>query len=107
MSILAATILLAQLRCSPSASGSVDCFDVQKGGAPVLKVEPNLSVASTSGTATGRSSGARRRRAGRRSVASFRRARSGEPPALVLRSRGVAIIRPASRRVLSGRPGGV
>jgi hypothetical protein len=35
-------ILLAQLHCSPSASGSVDCFDVQKGGAPVLKVEPNL-----------------------------------------------------------------
>ncbi len=42
MSILAATILLAQLRCSPSASGSVDCWDAQKGGAPVLKVEPNL-----------------------------------------------------------------
>ena len=42
MNILAATILLAQLHCSPSASGSVDCWDVQKGGAPVLKVEPNL-----------------------------------------------------------------
>ena len=40
--MLAATMLLAQLHCSPSASGSVDCFDAQKGGAPVLKVEPNL-----------------------------------------------------------------
>ncbi len=40
--MLAATILLAQLRCAPSASGNVDCYDVQKGGAPVLKVEPNL-----------------------------------------------------------------
>src|SRR6266478_8230341 len=35
-------ILLAQLHCAPSASGTVDCFDAQKGGAPVLKVEPNL-----------------------------------------------------------------
>jgi len=35
-------ILLAQLHCSPSASGNVDCWDAQKGGAPVLKVEPNL-----------------------------------------------------------------
>ncbi len=35
-------ILLAQLRCAPNASGTVDCYDVQKGGAPVLKVEPNL-----------------------------------------------------------------
>jgi hypothetical protein len=42
MSMLAVTILLAQLRCSPSASGSVGCWDAQKGGAPVLKVEPNL-----------------------------------------------------------------
>ena len=42
MSMLAATILLAQLHCSPSASGTVDCWDAQKGGAPVLKVEPNL-----------------------------------------------------------------
>src|SRR5438874_1466441 len=42
MSILAATILLAQLRCSPSASGSVDCWDAAKGGVPVLKIEPNL-----------------------------------------------------------------
>ncbi len=41
MSMLAATILLAQLRCAPSATGSVDCYDAQKGGAPVLKVEPN------------------------------------------------------------------
>ena len=35
-------IILAQLRCSPNASGSVDCFDAQKGGAPTLKIEPNL-----------------------------------------------------------------
>jgi hypothetical protein len=27
MNILAATILLAQLHCSPSASGTVDCWD--------------------------------------------------------------------------------
>jgi len=107
MSILAATILLAQLRCSPSASGSVDCWDAAKGGVPVLKIEPNLFGDSTCARATASSCGARRRRAGRRSAASCRRARSGEPPALVLRSRGVAIIRPASRRVLSGRPGGV
>ena len=42
MNILAATILVAQLHCSPSASGNVDCWDSQKGGAPVLKVEKNL-----------------------------------------------------------------
>ena len=42
MSMLAATILLVQLRCAPNASGTVDCYDAQKGGAPVLKVEPNL-----------------------------------------------------------------
>ena len=42
MSMLSALILLAQLHCSPNASGTVDCFDAQKGGAPVLKVEPNL-----------------------------------------------------------------
>ena len=42
MSMLAATILLAQLHCAPTASGNVDCYDAQKGGAPVLKVEPNL-----------------------------------------------------------------
>jgi len=42
MSMLSALILLAQLRCAPNASGSVDCFDAQKGGAPVLKIEPNL-----------------------------------------------------------------
>ena len=35
-------ILLAQLHCAPNASGTVDCFDAQKGGAPVLKIEPNL-----------------------------------------------------------------
>ena len=40
--MIAGLILLAQLRCAPSASGSVDCFDAQKGGAPVLKIEPNL-----------------------------------------------------------------
>lgn len=39
--MIAALILLAQLHCSPSASGSVDCFDAQKGGAPVLKIEAN------------------------------------------------------------------
>ena len=37
-----APVLLAQLHCAPNASGTVDCFDAQKGGAPVLKVEPNL-----------------------------------------------------------------
>jgi len=42
MSLLAATILLAQPHCSPSATGSVDCWDAKKGGALVLKVEPNL-----------------------------------------------------------------
>ena len=42
MNILAATILLAQLHCSPSATGSVNCWDAAKGGAPVLKVEPTL-----------------------------------------------------------------
>ncbi len=40
--MLTATILSAQLHCAPSASGSVDCWDTQKGGAPVLKVEANL-----------------------------------------------------------------
>ena len=40
--MLPATILLAQLHCSSNASGTVDCWDAQKGGAPVLKVEPNL-----------------------------------------------------------------
>ncbi len=35
-------ILLAQLHCAPNASGSVDCWDAQKGGAPVRKIEPNL-----------------------------------------------------------------
>ena len=35
-------ILLAQLRCAPNASGNVDWYDAQKGGAPVLKIEPNL-----------------------------------------------------------------
>ena len=41
-SMLAATILVAQLRCAPNASGNVNCYDKQKGGSPVLKVEPNL-----------------------------------------------------------------
>ncbi len=40
--MLAALLLLAQLHCSPSASGNVDCYDAQKGGAPILKIEPNL-----------------------------------------------------------------
>jgi len=40
--MIAALILLAQLHCTPNASGTVDCYDAQKGGAPVLKVEPNL-----------------------------------------------------------------
>jgi hypothetical protein len=35
-------VLLAQLHCAPNASGSVECYDAQKGGAPVLKIEPNL-----------------------------------------------------------------
>jgi len=43
MNMLASTIFLAQLHCAPNASGNVDCWDAQKGGAPVLKVEPNLS----------------------------------------------------------------
>ncbi len=42
MSMLADMILLAQLHCAPNASGTVDCFDAHKGGAPVLKVEKNL-----------------------------------------------------------------
>ena len=41
MSMLAATILLVQLHCSPSVTGAWT-HDPQKGGAPVLKVEPNL-----------------------------------------------------------------
>jgi hypothetical protein len=32
---------LTQLHCAPNASGSVDCVDAQKGGAPVLKIESN------------------------------------------------------------------
>ena len=40
--MFAAMLLLAQLHCAPNASGTVDCYDAQKGGAPVLKVEPNL-----------------------------------------------------------------
>jgi len=75
--MLPATILLAQLHCSSNASGTVDCWDAQKGGVPVLKIEPNLFGDSTCARATASSCGARRRRAGRRSVASFRRARSG------------------------------
>ncbi len=34
--MLAAAILLAQLHCAASASGTVDCWDAQKGGAPPL-----------------------------------------------------------------------
>src|SRR5437870_4415785 len=41
-SMLPAMILLAQLHCSPNASRTVECWDAQKGGGPVLKVEPNL-----------------------------------------------------------------
>ena len=40
--MFAGMILLAQPPCGPSASESVDCWDAQQGGAPVLKVEPNL-----------------------------------------------------------------
>ena len=40
--MLTAMILFAQLQCAPSASGHVDCYDAQKGGAPVLRIEPNL-----------------------------------------------------------------
>ncbi len=40
--ILEVLIILAQLHCAPNASGNVDCYDAQKGGAPVVKVEPNL-----------------------------------------------------------------
>ena len=40
--MIAGLILLAQLHCAPTPSGSVDCYDAQKGGAPILKVEPNL-----------------------------------------------------------------
>jgi len=36
--MLTALIVVAQLHCAPNASGNVDCFDAQKGGAPV---EPN------------------------------------------------------------------
>lgn len=35
-------ILLVQLHCTANASGNVDCYDAQKGGAPVRKIEPNL-----------------------------------------------------------------
>ncbi len=33
--MLAAMILLAQLHCAPKASGTVDCYDAQKGDAPI------------------------------------------------------------------------
>lgn len=36
-------VILTQLHCTPNASGNTDCFDPQKGGAPVLKVEQNQS----------------------------------------------------------------
>ncbi len=39
---LLAAILLAQLYCSPNASGNVNCWDAAKGGAPVLKMEKSL-----------------------------------------------------------------
>jgi hypothetical protein len=42
MSMLGATILLAQLHCSPNASSDIDSWDAKKGGAPVVKVEKNL-----------------------------------------------------------------
>ncbi len=42
MSMIAATLLPAQLHCAPSASGSVHSWDAHKGGAPTLKVEPNV-----------------------------------------------------------------
>jgi hypothetical protein len=40
--MIIALILLAQLHCSPNASGNIDCWDSARGGAPVLKVEPNV-----------------------------------------------------------------
>lgn len=40
--MILALILLAQLHCTPNASGNVDCYDAQTGGAPVLKIEKNM-----------------------------------------------------------------
>jgi hypothetical protein len=40
--MVAVLVLLAQLRCTPNASGNTDCYDSRYGGAPVVKVEPNL-----------------------------------------------------------------
>ena len=49
MSMLAATILLAQLHCAPNAAGTVDCYDAQRGGAPTLedRAEPLRRVRPT------------------------------------------------------------
>jgi hypothetical protein len=41
-SMVAVLILLAQLHCTPNASGTTDCYDTRKGGAPARKIEPNL-----------------------------------------------------------------
>jgi len=35
-------VLLAQLHCSPNASGNTDCYDARKGGTPTQKIERNL-----------------------------------------------------------------
>jgi hypothetical protein len=40
--VIATLIVCAQLHCAPNASGSVDCYDAQKGGAPTQKIERNL-----------------------------------------------------------------
>ena len=79
--MLTATILSAQLHCAPSASGSVDCWDTQKGGAPVLKVEANL-FGGYDPTAERRQARAVREEGepGRRSAASWRTDNTGELP---------------------------
>src|SRR2546426_1955533 len=45
-SMLAATILLAQLHCAPTASGTVDCYEAQKGWrpGPQSRAEPRRRV---------------------------------------------------------------
>ena len=40
--MITALVLLTQLHCAPNASGTVDCYDSQTGGAPSRKIEPNL-----------------------------------------------------------------
>lgn len=40
--MVAAVIILVQLNCTPNASGNIDCYDAQKGGAPTQKIERNL-----------------------------------------------------------------